>query len=138
MASQWRLLAAAVLVVVAFLVVAAVAWLPTTAPRRSAVWDWVYDHHQELVVVVALAVILLGVVLIASWRESSWRRLVWGVPSLAIVAIVLVGWSVAEDHSNAGNITGRVHQVTAVLPSSASQTGATEGDHFLDVVCHPR
>jgi len=129
--SRWRLIAAVVLALAACLVLAAVAWLPDTTPRATGVWDWVYDHHQELAVVVIVAVLALGVVLVASWRRSSWRTLAWGIPSLLIVATVLVGWNVAEDHSNAGDIAGRVHEVTAVLPSSASRTASNEGDNFL-------
>ena len=124
-------MAAVVLVITLFMVViAGLVSLPRLTSRRSAVWDWVYEHHRTLVVVIALAAVVFATIALMAWRRSSWRMLAWGIAPLVLVAAVLVGWSLAEHRSNVGDITDRVHQVTSVLPPTASRTAVTEGDNF--------
>ena len=68
--------------------------------------------------------------MVVAWRKSSWPTLVWGVAPLAVIAMVLGLWSLAGHRSNIGDITDRVHQVTADLPPSAGRIAASEGDNF--------
>src|SRR4051794_6605882 len=96
----------------------------------TAVWDFVYAHHAALRVVFVVAFLVLVVVVVASVGESSPRILLWGIPSIVVIVLVVVSWSVAEEHSNAGDVAGRVHEVSAVLPPSAQQTAISEGDNF--------
>jgi len=129
--SRWRRIAG-VVVVVAFglAVVAVVVSWPRTTRQTIAVWDFVYGHHAALRLVVVVAVVVLVVVVVASLGESSPRTLLWGIPSVAVIALVLVSWRVAEEHSNAGDVNGRVRDVSAVLPPSAQQTTISEGENF--------
>ena len=59
--SRSRQVAAIALVVTLFTVVTAVVlWVPTMTSPKSAVWDWLYDRHPELIVFLVLAGVVLG------------------------------------------------------------------------------
>ena len=59
--SRSRQVAAVVLVVTLFaVVIAVVLWVTTMTSPKSAVWDWLYDRHPELIVVLVVAGIVLG------------------------------------------------------------------------------
>jgi hypothetical protein len=111
--------------------VAGFVWKPPEPRVVRPLWDWVYEHHAQLVVVLVVAAALVGVALATAWRGSSWRRAAWAIPPAVIFVGVLVSWGVGDRRSLAGDIEGRVREVTAVLPPSASQTATNAGDNFL-------
>src|SRR4051794_20420296 len=115
--SRWRLIGAVVLVLVCVVAVLVAAWMSTGDLRLVSQWDWVFEHHRLLLVVLLLALVAVASLAIAAWRASSWRLLAWSVVPFAVVVLVVGGWVIADRRSNIADIASRVHQVEEVLPS---------------------
>jgi len=129
--SRWRAIGLVVLALTCVLMLSVIAWMPKDAARFTKQWDWVYDHHEQLVVVLGVAAVLVGVVALIAWRRSSPRILVWAVAPSLVVLVALVAWVLADRRSNAAEIERRVRQVSEILPEGATRTAASHGDNFL-------
>jgi hypothetical protein len=101
--------------------------------QQAALWDWLYQNHTWLIAALVVAVFATAV---AGW--FAWRRrrlsfaLVGGAGFLAIVAVILVGWTLADQRSNQRDIARRVDTVANALPGSAHQVGHTSGSNYRD------
>jgi hypothetical protein len=99
--------------------------------QQAQLWDWLYQHHAWLIAVLVVAGFAIGVV---GW--SAWRRrrlsvtLLGGAGFLAIVAVTVGGWVLADQRSNERDIARRVDTVASVLPRSAHQVGHTSGSNY--------
>jgi hypothetical protein len=99
--------------------------------QHAQLWDWLYGHHAWLIAALVVAALATAVV---GW--SAWRRrrlsvaLIGGAGCLAVVAVIILGWVLADQRSNERDIARRVDTVASRLPSSAHQVGHTSGSNY--------
>lgn len=102
--------------------------------KYAGLWDWIYNHHAGLsiaaAVLVGLELLILGYVAL---RQPRPLALLGAVVPVAVVAVILAGWVVADRRSNDRDISRRVAQVSGALPGEAHQTGATAEENFRSV-----
>jgi hypothetical protein len=92
--------------------------------------DWVYEHHELLELVLAIAVVVaVATVAIGLRRHAGARGFVWVAVPVAIVVAVGSAWLIGDRRSNAAELQQRLDQVAALLPSGSTRTAADSRDN---------
>lgn len=98
---------------------------------HAALWDWIFHHHLLLIV----ALVIAGPIAVFAARAVQQRRVlqlaILGVLSaVAVIAILVAGWVLADQRSNDRDIARRVDEIVHRLPAAADQTAQSSGANY--------